>query len=105
MEDLQRRNVEEVTDFGLLKIDIQRRRTDGVPGCPQKLAEAVEIHAEVSFVPLHEDQAAFGDVNQELRRQGLIPHAFAAVKRWPIAPEVFGGDFRRARLRAPRVLD
>ncbi|MET8515758.1 FkbM family methyltransferase [Streptomyces sp. NPDC005077] len=90
-------DIEEVTAFDLLKIDIQGAELMVFQGAPQKLAEAVAIHTEVSFVPLYEDQPVFGDVDQELRRQGFIPHAFASVKRWPIAPVVFGGDFRRAR--------
>ncbi|MER5727318.1 FkbM family methyltransferase [Streptomyces sp. NPDC002138] len=89
--------VEEVGPFDLLKIDIQGAELMVFQGARQKLAEAVAIHTEVSFVPLYEDQPVFGDVDQELRRQGFIPHAFAAVKRWPIAPVVFGGDFRLAR--------
>jgi hypothetical protein len=31
----------------------------------------------------------------ELRRQGFIPHCFAAVKRWPIAPCVVNNDPRK----------
>jgi hypothetical protein len=30
-----------------------------------------------------------------MRSLGYIPHAFAAVKRWPIAPMAVGGDPRR----------
>lgn len=90
-------DIEEVTAFDLLKIDIQGAELMVFQGALQKLAEAVAIQTEVSFVPLYENQPVFGDVDQELRRQGFIPHAFAAVKCWPIAPVVFGGDFRRAQ--------
>ncbi|MEU9145518.1 FkbM family methyltransferase [Streptomyces sp. NPDC048349] len=90
-------DVEAVDAFDLLKIDIQGAELMVFQGGRAKLAEAVAVHTEVSFVPLYEDQPVFGDVDQELRSQGFIPHAFAAVKRWPIAPVVFGGDFRQAR--------
>jgi hypothetical protein len=30
-----------------------------------------------------------------MRAQGFIPHCFAAVKQWPIAPCVIGGDPRK----------
>ncbi|MCX5609965.1 MULTISPECIES: FkbM family methyltransferase [unclassified Streptomyces] len=90
-------DVEEVDAFDLLKIDIQGAELMVFEGGRRKLAEAVAVHTEVSFVPLYENQPVFGDVDQELRGQGFIPHAFAAVKRWPIAPVVFGGDFRQAR--------
>ncbi|MGW6703326.1 FkbM family methyltransferase [Streptomyces sp. NPDC054956] len=89
-------DVEEVGAFDLLKIDIQGAELMVFQNAREKLAEAVAIHTEVSFVPLYEDQPVFGDVDQELRRQGFIPHAFTAVKRWPIAPVIFGGDFRQA---------
>ncbi|MEU8434971.1 FkbM family methyltransferase [Streptomyces sp. NPDC029216] len=89
--------VGEVGPFDLLKIDIQGAELMVFEGGRRKLAQAVAVHTEVSFVPLYEDQPVFGDVDRELRAQGFVPHAFAAVKRWPIAPVVFGGDFRRAR--------
>ncbi|MFE9934514.1 FkbM family methyltransferase [Streptomyces sp. NPDC005533] len=88
-------DVEEVSAFDLLKIDIQGAELMVFQGAPEKLAEAVAIHTEVSFVPLYEGQPAFGDVDQELRHQGFIPHAFVGLKLWPIAPVVFGGNFRR----------
>ncbi|MFJ6637098.1 FkbM family methyltransferase [Streptomyces sp. NPDC091376] len=90
-------DVDEVSAFDLLKVDIQGAELMVFQGGRQKLAEAVAVHTEVSFVPLYEDQPTFGDVDQQLRRQGFIPHAFAAIKRWAIAPVVFEGDFRRAR--------
>lgn len=90
-------DVEAVGTFDLLKIDIQGAELMVFQGARRKLAEAVAVHTEVSFVPLYEDQPVFGDVDQELRGQGFIPHAFAAIKRWPIAPVVFGGDFRVAK--------
>ncbi|KOG56860.1 FkbM family methyltransferase [Streptomyces virginiae] len=90
-------DIPEVTPFDLLKIDIQGAELMVFQGAPVKLAEAVAVHTEISFVPLYEGQPVFGDVDQELRRHGFIPHTFAAIKHWPIAPVVFGGDFRRAQ--------
>ncbi|MFF3907684.1 FkbM family methyltransferase [Streptomyces sp. NPDC001848] len=90
-------DVESVDVLDLLKIDVQGAELMVFRGARRKLAQAVAIHTEVSFVPLYENQPVFGDVDRELRQQGFIPHAFAAVKLWPIAPAVFGGDFRRPR--------
>ncbi len=90
-------DIEAVGAVDLLKIDIQGGELMAFQGAQGKLAEAVAVHTEVSFVPLYENQPVFGDVDLELRRQGFIPHAFAAVKRWAIAPVIFGGDFRRAK--------
>jgi hypothetical protein len=58
----------------------------------EKLRNAVVIQTELQFVNLYEGQPSFGQVDQELRAQGFIPHAFAALKRWPIAPLQFGGN-------------
>jgi hypothetical protein len=32
-------------------------------------------------------------VDRELRSQGFVPHSMPALKKWPIAPTVFNGDF------------
>jgi hypothetical protein len=53
------------------------------------------VQTEVSFVTLYKDQPGVGAVDLELRAQGFIPHCFAAIKQWPIAPCVVGGDPRR----------
>lgn len=87
-------DLDEVGEFDLLKIDIQGGELMVFANGRQKLADAVAVQAEVSFVPLYEDQPVFGEVDLELRSQGFLPHAFPAVKRWAIAPTVFGGNFR-----------
>jgi hypothetical protein len=46
----------------------------------------------LQFVNLYEGQPSFGQVDQELRAQGFIPHAFTALKKWPIAPLLFVGN-------------
>jgi hypothetical protein len=46
----------------------------------------------LQFVNLYEGQPSFGEVDQELRAQGFVPHAFTALKKWSIAPLEFGGD-------------
>ena len=85
-------DVEEVDDIDLLKIDIQGGELAVFVHGRQKLKNAVAIQTELQFVNLYEGQPSFGDVDQELRAQGFIPHAFAALKKWPIAPLEFGGD-------------
>ncbi|WP_263997685.1 hypothetical protein [Mycolicibacterium vanbaalenii] len=61
-----------------------------------KLADAVAIQTEVSFVTLYRDQPTMGDVDVEMRSQGFVPHCFAAVKKWPIAPYVVNNNPRWA---------
>ncbi|BBX84499.1 FkbM family methyltransferase [Mycolicibacterium aubagnense] len=88
-------DIDDVPDFDLLKIDIQGGELMVFQHGREKLKNAVAIQTEVSFVPLYERQPTFGDVDNELRLQGFMPHSFPAIKRWAIAPTIFGGDFRR----------
>lgn len=84
----------ELLDF--LKIDIQGGELSVFQHGREKLAKAVAIQVEVSFVTLYKEQPGMGEIDVELRAQGFIPHCFAAVKHWPIAPCVVNGEPRRA---------
>jgi FkbM family methyltransferase len=85
-------DIDEIAQLDFLKIDIQGGELAVFQGGKQKLAAAVAIQTEVSFVTLYKQQPTLADVDAELRAQGFIPHAFAAVKRWPIAPCVVKGN-------------
>src|SRR5262249_30842799 len=82
----------EVNDIDFLKIDIQGGELAVFMHGREKLKNAVVIQTELQFVNLYEGQPSFGEVDEELRAQGFIPHAFAALKKWPISPLQFGGD-------------
>jgi FkbM family methyltransferase len=84
----------DIDDFDLLKIDIQGAELMVFQHGRERLRNAVAVQTEVSFVPLYRDQPTFGDVDRELRSQGFVPHSMPALKRWAIAPTMFGGDFR-----------
>lgn len=87
-------DIEEVGALDYLKIDIQGGELMVFEGGKSKLSQAVAVHTEVSFVPLYENQPSFGEIDLELRTLGYIPHAFASVKRWAIAPLIYSGSFR-----------
>ncbi len=87
-------DIDEVGEFDLLKIDIQGGELMVFQHGRRKLAHAVAVQTEVSFVPLYKHQPVFGQVDLELRSQGFLPHSFPAVKRWAIAPMVFGNNIR-----------
>lgn len=87
-------DIDEVGEFDLLKIDIQGGELMTFQHGRRKLANAVAVQTEVSFVPLYKHQPVFGHVDLELRSQGFLPHSFPAVKRWAIAPMVFGNNIR-----------
>lgn len=89
-------DISEIEHLDFLKIDIQGGELAVFEKGRGKLADAVAIQTEVSFVTLYKDQPSLGDVDQELRSQGFIPHCFAAVKHWPIAPYVVNNEPRRA---------
>jgi FkbM family methyltransferase len=86
----------EVNAIDFLKIDIQGGELAVFVHGKEKLKNAVAIQTELQFVNLYDGQPSFGEVDQELRIQGFIPHAFAALKKWPISPLQFGGDPTRA---------
>ena len=82
----------EVDNIDFLKIDIQGGELAVLAHGREKLGNAVVIQTELQFVNLYEGQPSFGEIDQELRAQGFIPHAFAALKKWPISPLQFGGN-------------
>lgn len=70
----------------LLKIDIQGGELDAFRSGKHLMGNLVAVHTEVSFIPLYHGQPTFSDIDQELRQHGLVPHMFADIKRWMIAP-------------------
>jgi len=89
-------DVSEIEALDYLKIDVQGSELMIVKNGEHKLSGAVAVHTEVSFVTLYKGQPPFGALDLELRRQGFMPHALYALKRWPIAPCVVDGDPQRA---------
>lgn len=82
-------DIEEIDRLDFLKIDIQGAELSVFKSGCHKLSNAVVIQTEISFMTLYEKQPAFGEIDIELRAQGFVPHCFAAVKHWPIAPFKF----------------
>jgi FkbM family methyltransferase len=89
-------DISEIQHLDFLKIDIQGGELAVFQGGKVKLSEAVVIQTEISFVTLYKNQPSFGDIDLEMRRQGFIPHCFASVKHWPIAPCVIDNNPRQA---------
>lgn len=85
-------NLSEIERLDFLKIDIQGAELSVFQHGHQKLTNTVMLQTELSFVPLYKDQPVLGDVDLELRRQGFVPHCFAAIKRWPVAPCMLNGS-------------
>jgi len=85
-------DVEAIEHVDMVKIDVQGAELMVFGGAKNRLRETVVVHTEVSFIPLYQDQPTFGDIDQELRGLGFIPHAIPDLKRWPIAPVTYDGD-------------
>jgi FkbM family methyltransferase len=79
-------DIAEIANIDLLKIDIQGGELSVFRNGRAKLAKAVAIQTEVSFVPLYEKQPVFGVIDLELRSLGFIPHMFMAINKKMIAP-------------------
>lgn len=87
-------DITEIEHLDFLKIDIQGGELKVFQGGEVKLSQAVVVQTEISFVPLYKDQPCLGHIDIEMRRQGYIPHCFAAVKTWPITPCVINNNPR-----------
>ncbi len=85
-------DIDEIELVDFLKIDIQGGELSVFQNGRHKLAQTVCIQTEVSFVPLYKNQPVWGEVDLELRAQGFMPHGFASIKRWPVAPAMVDGD-------------
>ena len=96
LETVRLDDVKEIEYLDFLKIDIQGGELAVFKSGKNKLANAVVIQTEVSFITLYKDQPSLGDIDIELRAQGFVPHCFAAVKQWPISPCVINNNPRQA---------
>jgi FkbM family methyltransferase len=85
-------DMEEVEHLDFLKIDAQGSELAVLRAGAVRLAQAVAVQTEVSFVPIYQGQASIGEIDLELRRQGFLPHCLAELKHWPLAPCVVNGD-------------
>ena len=88
-------DIAEIASMDFLKMDIQGCERDVLRHGKNKLAETIAIQTEMSFVPLYKDQPVFGEMDILLRELGFLPHCFAELKVWPLAPTVVGGQPNR----------
>ena len=79
-------DVDELGDIDFLKIDAQGSELSIFRHGSRRLANAVAIQTEAAFMPLYEQQPTLGEIDSELRQQGFVPHCFANIKNWMIAP-------------------
>jgi FkbM family methyltransferase len=88
-------DVAEIAAMDFLKMDIQGSERDVLEHGRSRLAEAVVVQTEVSFVPLYEGQPVLGEMDLALRALGFLPHCVTGTKIWPLAPMVIGNEPNR----------
>ena len=79
-------DIAEIEAMDFLKIDIQGSELSVFAHGRGRLAQAVVVQTEVSFIPLYRHQPVFGEIDLELRSLGFVPHAFAAINKKMILP-------------------
>jgi len=82
-------------DLDFLKMDIQGGELMALEHGQARLAQCAAVQLEVSFVPLYEGQPTFGEIDVWMRAQGFLPHSFAELKQWSIAPVRRNNDLRQ----------
>lgn len=79
-------DIEEIDAIDFLKMDVQGSELSILQNGKRRLAKFVAVQVEVSFIPIYKGQPVFGEIDLELRKLGLVPHAFAAINQRMIAP-------------------
>ena len=87
-------DIEQVEQVDFLKVDAQGSELAVIAGAVNKLAEASVVQAEVSFVPLYEEQPMFRDVDAALAQLGFVFHTFVDVSHRMIVPYPLAGPHR-----------
>jgi hypothetical protein len=85
-------DMEALQEIDYLKMDVQGAELMVLENVGSALDQCVAIQLEASFVPLYEGQPSFGEIDLWMRRNGFLPHCFADVKRWSIAPSLRNGE-------------
>jgi hypothetical protein len=83
-------DIAQIAHLDFLKMDVQGAEREVLAHGRAKLADAVVIQTEVSFVPLYRGQPVFGEIDLALPELGFLPHCVTGTKIWPIAPMVVG---------------
>lgn len=85
-------DIAEIAHMDFLKMDIQGSERDVLTHGRAKLAQTVAVQTEMSFISLYEGQPTFGEMDVMMRELGFLPHCFAEMKVWPLAPTIVSGQ-------------
>ena len=84
-------DVREVVELDFLKLDVQGSELNVLRSGQAKLAHAVVIQTEVSFIPIYRNQPPLGAIDAQLRGMGFLPYGFAEMKSWPLSSALAKG--------------
>jgi FkbM family methyltransferase len=84
-------DIAEIGEMDFLKMDVQGAEREVLTHGRGKLLGAVAVQLEVSFISLYHHQPGFGEMDILMRAMGFLPHCFAEMKVWPLAPILVGG--------------
>jgi len=85
-------SIAEIDHLDFLKIDVQGSELSVFRHGRTRLAQAVVIQSEISFVPLYKDEPVFGDIDLALRSLGFVPHMFDKISKRMILPLHFSDN-------------
>lgn len=96
-------DIQELSNFDFLKIDVQGSELSVFKNAKQHLSHVVAVQLEVSFVALYENQPTLGRVDLFLRQAGFVPHSFVAVKHWKMGSVATASQIYNQLLEADMV--
>jgi FkbM family methyltransferase len=85
-------DIAEIAHMDFLKMDIQGCEREVLSHGKARLAHAIAVQTEVSFITLYEGQPTLGEMDMAMRELGFLPHCFAELKVWPLAPTIVSGQ-------------
>ncbi len=94
VETVRLDDCDDVGKIDYLKMDVQGSELMILENGEDKLSSCAMMQLEVAFITLYKNQPSFGDIDCYARRHGFIPHCFAELKKWSIAPTIQGGNSR-----------
>lgn len=84
-------SITEIRAMDFLKMDVQGAEREVMAHAAARLKDTVAVQIEVSFISLYKNQPSLGEMDIFMRGLGFLPHCFAAVKTWPLAPTLVDG--------------
>lgn len=85
-------DVPETAGVDFLKLDIEGAELMVLRNAEARLREALVIQVEVAFLPIHENQPLFSDIDQFLRARGFMLHRFFPAVSRVLRPLVIAND-------------